>query len=222
MGRRYDSAGGQRDRRPGVGTKASHDYAEVFDGVPSQHDGKDAAVVAELAALGKASPGARDRRFLGGRTGLLGGRDGGPAADAHTLAGTLRRGSWGDWPEASQVLKLSSGTLLRSLEALWDSPGVGRGRGRRDAVGPLGSVAVVGGEDRGVVGRGTVQCGCCAGSLATASDPGVRRAGAGRPAAGQSAQNGGCVSWLRGIRCSRRQGKVVGVPTAVCLVDQHG
>ena len=23
-----------------VGTKASHDYAEVFDGVPSQHDGK--------------------------------------------------------------------------------------------------------------------------------------------------------------------------------------
>jgi transposase len=36
-----------------VGTKATHDYAEVFDGVPSQHDGKDAAVVAELAALGK-------------------------------------------------------------------------------------------------------------------------------------------------------------------------
>ena len=36
-----------------VGTKATHDYAEVFDGVPSQHDGKDAAVVAELLALGK-------------------------------------------------------------------------------------------------------------------------------------------------------------------------
>jgi transposase len=36
-----------------VGTKAAHDYAEVFDGVPSQHDGKDAAVVAELVALGK-------------------------------------------------------------------------------------------------------------------------------------------------------------------------
>ena len=39
-----------------VGGKAAHDYAEVFDGVPSQHDGKDAAVVAELAALGKAMP----------------------------------------------------------------------------------------------------------------------------------------------------------------------
>jgi transposase len=37
-----------------VSPKAAHDYAEVFDGVPSQHDGKDAAVVAELAALGKA------------------------------------------------------------------------------------------------------------------------------------------------------------------------
>ena len=36
-----------------IGTKVAHDYAEVFDGVPSQHDGKDAAVVAELAALGK-------------------------------------------------------------------------------------------------------------------------------------------------------------------------
>src|SRR5215813_9294551 len=39
-----------------VNGKAAHDYAEVFDGVPSQHDGKDAAVVAELAALGKAVP----------------------------------------------------------------------------------------------------------------------------------------------------------------------
>jgi hypothetical protein len=38
-----------------VSPKAAHDYAEIFDGVPSQHDGKDAAVVAELAALGKAT-----------------------------------------------------------------------------------------------------------------------------------------------------------------------
>jgi hypothetical protein len=36
-----------------VSGKATHDYAEIFDGVPSQHDGKDAAIVAELAALGK-------------------------------------------------------------------------------------------------------------------------------------------------------------------------
>jgi transposase len=38
-----------------VSPKAAHDYAEIFDGTPSQHDGKDAGVVAELAALGKAT-----------------------------------------------------------------------------------------------------------------------------------------------------------------------
>jgi transposase len=36
-----------------VSGKAARDYAEIFDGVASQHDGKDAAVVAELCALGK-------------------------------------------------------------------------------------------------------------------------------------------------------------------------
>lgn len=39
-----------------VSPKQAADYAEVFDGVPSQHDGKDAAVVAELAAQGKSWP----------------------------------------------------------------------------------------------------------------------------------------------------------------------
>lgn len=39
-----------------VSGKAAKDYAEIFDGVPSQHDGKDAAIIAELAALGKARP----------------------------------------------------------------------------------------------------------------------------------------------------------------------
>lgn len=35
-----------------VSSKAAADYAETFDGVPSQHDGKDAAVIAELSAMG--------------------------------------------------------------------------------------------------------------------------------------------------------------------------
>jgi len=100
-----------------VGTKASHDYAEVFDGVPSQHDGKDAAVVAELAALGKAKPWAYQaadsweeelaywvEEMVAQRqmVTLWQGR----------LEGLLAR----HWPEASQVLKLSSGTLLRILK----------------------------------------------------------------------------------------------------------
>src|SRR3954464_13001720 len=100
-----------------VNGKAAHDYAEVFDGVPSQHDGKDAAVVAELAALGKAKPWAyqaadsweeeltywveemvAQRQMLTPWQGRL--------------EGLLAR----HWPEASQVLKLSSGTLLRILK----------------------------------------------------------------------------------------------------------
>ena len=100
-----------------VSGKAAHDYAEVFDGVPSQHDGKDAAVVAELAALGKARPWAyqaadsweeeltywveemvTQRQIVT----LWQGR----------LEGLLAR----HWPEASQVLKLSSGTLVRTLK----------------------------------------------------------------------------------------------------------
>ena len=52
------SSGSDRCKVDGasVSGKAVHDYAEIFDGVPSQHDGKDAAMVAELAAIGKSSP----------------------------------------------------------------------------------------------------------------------------------------------------------------------
>ena len=39
-----------------VSSKAVKDHAETFDGVPSQHDGKDAAVIAELCWMGKGTP----------------------------------------------------------------------------------------------------------------------------------------------------------------------
>jgi transposase len=104
-----------------VSGKAAHDYAEIFDGVPSQHDGKDAAVVAELAALGKAQPWeyqpaepweqelvywvewmVAHRQMLT----IWQGR----------LEGLLAR----HWPEATQVLKLSSVTLLQVLRRYGD------------------------------------------------------------------------------------------------------
>src|SRR6266478_5691519 len=100
----------------GVGTKAAHDYAEVFDGVPSQHDGKDAAVVAELAALGKSTPWpyrptevweqelAYWVDWMVGHRQVLNLWQG-------RLEGLLGR----HWPEATRVLKLSSVTLLRVL-----------------------------------------------------------------------------------------------------------
>lgn len=99
-----------------VGTKAAHDYAEVFDGVPSQHDGKDAAVVAELAALGKSTPWAYQPAdvweqelaywvdWMVGHRQVLTMWQG-------RLEGLLAR----HWPEATRVLKLSSVTLLKVL-----------------------------------------------------------------------------------------------------------
>jgi len=99
-----------------VGGKAAHDYAEIFDGVPSQHDGKDAAVVAELAALGKAErwpyAAASDWEqelsywveWLTAQRQIVTSWQG-------RLEGLLGR----HWPEATRVLKLSSATLLRVL-----------------------------------------------------------------------------------------------------------
>ena len=100
-----------------VGNKASHDYAEVFDGVPSQHDGKDAAVVAELAALGKSTPwdyrpaDAWEQELAYWVEWMV----------AHRQALTIWQGRLEGlvgrhWPEATQVLKLSSVTLLRALK----------------------------------------------------------------------------------------------------------
>ena len=100
-----------------VQAKAAHDYAEVFDGVPFQHDGKDAAVIAELLALGKSQPWPyappseweeelafwvdeieAQRRIAS----LWLGR----------LEGLLAR----HWPEVTpRLLRVSSGTLLRAL-----------------------------------------------------------------------------------------------------------
>ena len=99
-----------------VSGKAVHDYAEVFDGVPSQHDGKDALLVAELAALGKSSAWPYEsssaeeqaREYWVDRLDcqreleqLWTGR----------LEGLLAR----HWPEVTGLLALNSATLLELL-----------------------------------------------------------------------------------------------------------
>jgi transposase len=106
--------GGLELRR--VSGKAAHDYAEVFDGVPSQHDGKDAAVVAELAAIGKSvawpyeasAAWEQELRYwvdwMVSQRQVL-------AMWQGRLEGLLAR----HWPEATRVLKLSSVTLLKVL-----------------------------------------------------------------------------------------------------------
>jgi transposase len=105
-----------------VSPKAAHDYAEVFDGVPSQHDGKDAAVVAELAALGKASPWPYQPRGLWEQelryaVDWLDAQQQIEAVWLGRLEGLLAR----HWPEVTRLLRLSSATLLRLL-ATYGSP----------------------------------------------------------------------------------------------------
>jgi len=99
-----------------VGGKAAHDYAEVFDGVPSQHDGKDAAVIAELAAFGKSTPwpfqepADADAEMAYWSDWL----------DAHqnlqrSWTGRLEALLSRHWPEATRLMGLNCVTLLRAM-----------------------------------------------------------------------------------------------------------
>jgi transposase len=101
-----------------VSGKAVSDYMEIFDGVPSQHDGKDAAMVAELVAMGKGTlwpysalsenmqvikhQVRRIDTFRNFQTQWLG-----------RLEAQVAR----HWPELTSQLRLSSVTLLKMLEA---------------------------------------------------------------------------------------------------------
>jgi len=101
-----------------VSGKAAHDYAEVFDGVPSQHDGKDAAVIAELAAIGKSDPWPvvaepRDEELLSLHADLV------DIYQRQFVGWCNRVESWlaRHWPEVGELLELGFQTLLRVLEA---------------------------------------------------------------------------------------------------------
>ena len=105
-----------------VSPKAAHDYAEVFDGVPSQHDHKDAAVVAELAALGKSWPWPYRARpeweqDLAGCVDWLTAQ----RRIAMLWLGRLEAFLGRHWPEVTRRLTVSSATLLRAL-AHYGSP----------------------------------------------------------------------------------------------------
>ena len=99
-----------------VSPKMASDYAEVFDGVPSQHDGKDAAVVAELGAQGKSWPWPLPT----------------PSAAEQELVYQVRwlddqRRQWMQWcgrveallsrhwPEATRIVPLRSGMIIACL-----------------------------------------------------------------------------------------------------------
>jgi len=97
-----------------VSPKAASDYAEVYDGVPSQHDGKDAAVVAELAAIGKSQPWPMEpsvyRQMLHEVQWLDTQQD-----ILQLWLGRLEALLARHWPELTTLLELNSATLLRIL-----------------------------------------------------------------------------------------------------------
>lgn len=99
-----------------VESKASHDYAEVFDGAPAQHDAKDALVIAELCSQGNSTlwPYVQmddDRQkmlFWVEQT----------ESEQKVLSvwtGRLEALMARHWPELCNILDVTSGTLMRLL-----------------------------------------------------------------------------------------------------------
>jgi transposase len=119
----YGDAARQALQRAGlvvyrVSPKMASDFAEVFDGVPSQHDGKDAAVVAELAALGKGWPWplpqpTEAEQELTYQVDWVDGQRRQMMQWCGRLEGLLSR----HWPEATRIVRSCSGTLLACLAA---------------------------------------------------------------------------------------------------------
>ena len=110
--------------------KQTHDYAEIFDGVPSQHDGKDASVIAELVAFGKCREwlyGAQSERdqWLSYWVEYL---------DIYQLevqawSGRLESLLCRHWPEVVKLVGLQSATLLEALMEYGGPQGLSSAKG---------------------------------------------------------------------------------------------
>lgn len=99
-----------------ISGKAASDYKEIFDGVPSQHDGKDAAIIAELAAYGKGTPWpyqapTEQEQKIAHQTSRLEAF----SRQAQCWGGRLEALTAQHWPELSALLSLTTWTALRLL-----------------------------------------------------------------------------------------------------------
>ena len=99
-----------------VESKASHDYAEVFDGVPAQNDAKDAMVIAELCSQGN-STAWPFVQMDDDRQRMLFWVDQAESEQKvlSVWSGRLEALLARHWPEASAILDVTSGTLMRVL-----------------------------------------------------------------------------------------------------------
>jgi hypothetical protein len=152
-----------------VSPKNASDYAEVFDGVPSQHDGKDSAVVADLAAQGEELALADESADRGGAgAGLSSGLDGrsAPADDAVVRPGGSAFEPALAGSDADTQVGFGDATALPG--EVWRPPRSGGGGcprrsstlGRALSVGgksasARGQCAADGGRDDGPLGRRT-------------------------------------------------------------------
>lgn len=96
-----------------VSGKGVCDYKEIFDGVPSQHDGKDAAMIAELTHFGKGSswpwePRSESEQQMRHQVARLNAYRTQTNQWIGRLEGLLSK----HWPELTTMLQLSSATLL--------------------------------------------------------------------------------------------------------------
>ncbi len=94
--------------------KGVSDYKEIFDGVPSQHDGKDAAMIAELTHFGKGTPWpwlpvSEFDQTLHHQVARLSAFQNQANQWTGRLEGMLAR----HWPELTGLLDLRSATLLK-------------------------------------------------------------------------------------------------------------
>jgi len=99
-----------------VSPKKTHDMAEVYDGVPSKHDAKDAAIVAKLHfdSASEPWPLKSDReRQLAAALRMLEVHHKQFRQNRNRLEGLLAR----HWPELTRWLDLDSATLLELLKA---------------------------------------------------------------------------------------------------------
>jgi hypothetical protein len=105
-----------------VSSKAVKDHAETFDGVPSQHDGKDAAVIGELCSLGKSSGWDwRERPALDQALGYQVRKLDTQQRIKQMYTGKLEALLARHWPEADGLLELGSATLAKALSK-WGGP----------------------------------------------------------------------------------------------------
>lgn len=105
-----------------VSAKAVKDHSETFDGVPSQHDGKDAAIIGTLCVSGHAKTwawGDRPEQDQAIRYWVR--RLDTSQRIKQVWAGKLEALLARHWPEAGRLLRQSGATLPRALSH-WDDP----------------------------------------------------------------------------------------------------